>query len=53
MQVHPCDYGYLLLAGALDQSGDGVAAESARRNAELLSRNLGAAQRYANELLSH
>jgi len=53
MQVHPSDFGYVLLAGALEQSGDHAQAEAARRQAELLSRNLGAAQRYADELRYH
>ncbi len=51
LQVYPSDYGYLLLAGALEQNGDRAGAESARANAERLTRNLGAAQRYADDLL--
>ncbi len=53
MQIRPSDFGYVLLAGALDQSGEKSQAKDARRQAELHSRNLGAAQRYANELLNH
>jgi len=53
VQVYPSDYGYLLLAGALEQNGDKARAMAARARAERLSANLGAAQRYANELLKH
>jgi len=52
-QLYPSDYGYVLLAGALEQSGDHAQATSARATAERLSRNIGAAERYANELLYH
>ena len=53
MQSYPSDFGYVLLAGALEQSGDNRQAELAREKAERLSKNFGAAQRYANELLYH
>lgn len=52
VQISPSDYGYVLLAGALDENGNKAEADSARGRAALLSRNLAAAQRYANELLS-
>ncbi len=53
MQAYPSDFGYVLLSGALDQSGQKAAADHARQQAERISRNFGAAQRYANELLYH
>jgi Flp pilus assembly protein TadD len=53
VQVRPTDYGYLLLAGALGNSGDKAGADAARTKAAGLSRNLGASQRYADELLTH
>src|SRR5581483_6340368 len=53
VQLYPSDYGYLLLAGALEQNGDKARADAARARAQRLSANLGAAQRYANELLNH
>lgn len=53
IELSPSDYVYLLQAGALEQNGDKARADSARREAELVSKNLGAAQRYANELVSH
>ncbi len=53
MQVYPSDYGYVLLAAALEQSGETAQADVARQKAESLSKNFGAAQRYANELLYH
>lgn len=53
LQIYPSDYGYLLLAGALEQSGQHAQAENARATAGRLSKNLAAAQRYANELLNH
>ena len=52
-QINPSDFGYLLLAGSLDQSGDQSHAQLARDNAKRLSKNYGAAERYANELLNH
>ncbi|HUI83190.1 MAG TPA: tetratricopeptide repeat protein [Candidatus Binatia bacterium] len=53
LQIYPSDFGYLLLAGALEQSGDRARAQEAREKAAALSRNFGAAQRYADELLAH
>ncbi len=53
MQIHPSDFGYLLLAGALDQSGQKEQADAARQKAEQMSKNLGGARRYADELLAH
>jgi len=53
MQIHPSDFGYLLLAGALEASGDRTQAASARQKAALLSDNLITAQHYADKLLAH
>jgi protein O-mannosyl-transferase len=53
IQVHPSDFGYLLLAGALEASGDRTQAASARQKAALLSNNLLTAQHYADKLLAH
>ncbi len=53
MQIHPSDFGYLLLAGALEASGDHTQAVSVRQKAALLSSNLIAAQHYADKLLAH
>lgn len=53
MQIHPSDFGYLLLAGALEASGDQAQAASARQKAALLSNDLITAQHYADKLLAH
>ena len=53
VQVYPSDYGYALLAGALEQSGEHAESQAARENGQHISRNFGAAERYANELLYH
>ena len=53
MQSYPSDFGYVLLSGAFEQSGDNHQAEFARDKAKRLSKNFAAAQRYANELLYH
>jgi Flp pilus assembly protein TadD len=53
LQIHPSDFGYLLLAGALEQSGDQQQANDARQKAALMSNNIAGAQRYADKLLSH
>lgn len=53
VQVSPSDFGYLLLAGALEASGDRTQAASARQRAALLSNNLISAQHYADKLLTH
>ncbi|MGO9305848.1 MAG: tetratricopeptide repeat protein [Candidatus Korobacteraceae bacterium] len=53
MQINSSDYGYLLLAGALEASGDRAQAAGARQKAVLLSNNIGAAQRHADKLLAH
>jgi len=53
MQIHPSDFGYLLLAGALEASGDRAQAADARQKATLLSDNLITAQHYADKLLAH
>jgi hypothetical protein len=52
-QINPSDFGYLLLAGSLEQIGDQSHAKIARDQARRLSKNYGAAERYANELLNH
>jgi protein O-mannosyl-transferase len=52
-QIHPSDFGYLLLAGALEASGDRSQAASARQKAALLSDDLLTAQHYADKLLAH
>jgi cytochrome c-type biogenesis protein CcmH/NrfG len=51
-QLHPTDYGYLLLAGALDANGQKQKAGAARQQAALLSNNILEAQRNADQLLS-
>ncbi len=51
-QLHPTDYGYLLLAGALEAGGQNEKASAARQKAELLSTNIVAAQRNADDLLN-
>jgi len=53
MQIHPSDFGYLLLAGALEASGNQTQAASARQKAALFSDNLITAQHYADKLLAH
>ncbi|MGA2903423.1 MAG: tetratricopeptide repeat protein [Candidatus Korobacteraceae bacterium] len=53
MQIHSSDFGYLLLAGALEASGDKRQAASVRQKAVLLSNNIVAAQRHADQLLAH
>jgi len=53
MQINSSDFGYLLLAGALEASGDRTQAASARQKAILLSNNIVAAQRHADKLLAH
>jgi protein O-mannosyl-transferase len=45
LKIQPSDVGFLLLARALDQTGQSGQAESARAEAQRLSRNLAAAQR--------
>ena len=51
-QLRPTDFGYLLLAGALDAGGQKEKAAAARQKAELLSSNIIEAQRKADRLLS-
>lgn len=51
-QLHPTDYGYLLLAGALDANGQKQKADAARQQAALLSNNILEAQRNADDLLT-
>jgi protein O-mannosyl-transferase len=52
MKLQPSDWGYLLLARALEQSGDNNAALSAIRQAQSMTRNLENAQRGADQLLA-
>ena len=52
LAVHPTDYGYILLAGALDASGEKGQANAARQKAEALSKNILSAQHHADELLT-
>jgi hypothetical protein len=52
MNVQPSDLGYLLLARALEQSGDNKAALTAIQQARSMSRNLDNAQRGADQLLA-
>jgi tetratricopeptide (TPR) repeat protein len=49
--IHATDYGYLLLAGALEASGEKEQASAARQKAELLSKNIVNAEQYADRLL--
>ncbi len=51
LAMHPSDFGYLLLAGALEQSGQKQEANEARDKAARLSDNITAAQRHADKLL--
>ena len=53
VQLHPSDFAYLLLAQALEQSGDTPGAAAARRQAAAVSPDIHAAQRYADRLLDH
>jgi protein O-mannosyl-transferase len=52
MKLQPSDWGYLLLARALEQSGDNHAALSAIRQAQSMTHNLENAQRGADRLLA-
>jgi tetratricopeptide (TPR) repeat protein len=52
VQLHPTDYGYLLLAAALDASGQKEQAAAARQKAELVTSNIHAAQRQADEIFT-
>ncbi len=52
MKLQPSDWGYLLLARALEQSGDNDAALSAIRQAQSMTHNLENAQRGADRLLA-
>ncbi|MGB8769873.1 MAG: tetratricopeptide repeat protein, partial [Candidatus Korobacteraceae bacterium] len=50
MKLQPSDWGYLLLARALEQSGDDNAAQSAIEQAKSRTRNFENAQRIADQL---
>ena len=52
VKVQPSDVGYLLLARALERSGDNNAALAAIRQAQALSRDLERAQRGVDRLLA-
>ena len=52
VQLHPSDYGYLLLAEAYDAGGQKEQAAAARQKAELVTSNIHAAQRQADEILT-
>ena len=53
LQIHPSDLGYLLLASALEQSGEKDQANEARQKAALISDNILGAQHRADKLLNH
>ena len=53
LQIHPSDFGYLLLASALEKNGEQQRANEARHRAELISSNIISAQHYADKLLNH
>jgi tetratricopeptide (TPR) repeat protein len=53
LQVYPSDFGYLLLASALEKNGDQQQANEARRKAVAVSSNIISAQHYADKLLNH
>jgi tetratricopeptide (TPR) repeat protein len=52
MEAEPSDWGYLLLARALERNGDDKAALLATRKAQSMTRNLDSAQRGADQLLA-
>lgn len=52
MEIQPSDFGYLLLARALQESGQTLAAQEATRKAELLSQNMQKARQTVDRLLS-
>ncbi len=52
VQLHPSDYGYLLLAEAYDATGQKDKAAAARKQAESLSTDIFDAQHYADKLLN-
>ncbi len=52
LRIRPTDYGYLLLAAALEQSGNRQQANEARQKALMLSNNIQGAQGYADKLLA-
>jgi protein O-mannosyl-transferase len=53
MQIEPYDVGYLLLARALQDSGEKAAADAAVQRAKLLTHNYEEAQRMAAAMLAH
>ena len=52
MKIEPSDFGYVLLARALEQSGRDGEAQAAIQHAKALSEDFPAAQRKANHLLT-
>ena len=52
MKLQPSDWGYLLLARALEQSGENAAARTAIQQAQGITRNLEKAQRGVDQLLA-
>ena len=52
LQIHPSDFGYLLLASALEQSGEKDQANEARQKAATISDSIVGAQHYADKLLT-
>ena len=52
VKLEPSDVGYLLLARALEQSGQGNQAEAARAAAQRISRNLPGAEREVEEIFA-
>ena len=53
MRVQPSDFGYLLLAGALQANGQTGPAEEATRKAEAMSQNISQARRTVERLMTH
>ena len=53
MQIQSLDWAYLLLANALQQSGHTEEAQAAIRQARLVSRDFGQAQRTSERILAH
>jgi tetratricopeptide (TPR) repeat protein len=52
LMLQPSDVGYLLLAGAFEQSGRREDAQAATEKAKQMSRNIDQAQQVANQLLT-
>jgi len=52
LEIRPADFAYLLLAQALDRNGQRQQADEVRQKAAMMSHDIGAAQHYADKLLS-